>query len=142
MARERPRSKEIFRRGEKWLVGGVNSPVRAFGAVGGAPLILTRGAGARVWDADENAYLDYVCSWGALILGHAHPAIADAIADQARRGTSFGITTELEIELAERISGAIPSIEKIRFVSSGTEATMSAARGCAWIYGARFIAEI
>lgn len=128
MARERPRSKEIFRRGEKWLVGGVNSPVRAFGAVGGAPLILTRGAGARVWDADENAYLDYVCSWGALILGHAHPAIADVIADQARRGTSFGITTELEIELAERISGAIPSIEKIRFVSSGTEATMSAAR--------------
>jgi glutamate-1-semialdehyde 2,1-aminomutase len=128
VARERPRSKEIFRRGEKWLVGGVNSPVRAFGAVGGAPLILTRGAGARVWDADENAYLDYVCSWGALILGHAHPAIADVIADQARRGTSFGITTELEIELAERISGAIPSIEKIRFVSSGTEATMSAAR--------------
>jgi glutamate-1-semialdehyde 2,1-aminomutase len=128
VARERPRSKEIFRRGEKWLVGGVNSPGRAFGAVGGAPLILTRGAGARVWDADENAYLDYVCSWGALILGHAHPAIADVIADQARRGTSFGITTELEIELAERISGAIPSIEKIRFVSSGTEATMSAAR--------------
>ena len=91
-------------------------------------MILARGAGARVWDADENAYLDYVCSWGALILGHAHPAIAEAIADQARRGTSFGITTELEIELAERICGAIPSMEKIRFVSSGTEATMSAAR--------------
>ncbi len=128
MTKDRPKSKEIFRRGEKRLVGGVNSPVRAFGAVGGAPLILARGAGARVWDADENAYLDYVCSWGALILGHAHPAIAEAIADQARRGTSFGITTELEIELAERIGGAIPSMEKIRFVSSGTEATMSAAR--------------
>jgi glutamate-1-semialdehyde 2,1-aminomutase len=124
----RPKSKEIFRRGEKRLVGGVNSPVRAFKAVGGAPLILTRGAGARVWDADDNSYLDYVCSWGALILGHANLAVAEAIADQARRGTSFGITTELEIELAERICGAIPSIEKIRFVSSGTEATMSAAR--------------
>jgi glutamate-1-semialdehyde 2,1-aminomutase len=128
VSRERPKSKEIFRRGEKRLVGGVNSPVRAFKAVGGAPLILTRGAGARVWDADDNSYLDYVCSWGALILGHANLAVAEAIADQARRGTSFGITTELEIELAERICGAIPSIEKIRFVSSGTEATMSAAR--------------
>jgi glutamate-1-semialdehyde 2,1-aminomutase len=128
VSRERPRSEEIFRRGEARLVGGVNSPVRAFRAVGGVPLIVSRGEGARVWDADGNSYLDYVCSWGALLLGHAHPAIAEAVADQARRGTSFGITTELEIELAERIARAIPSIEKIRFVSSGTEATMSAAR--------------
>ncbi|HEV3218563.1 MAG TPA: glutamate-1-semialdehyde 2,1-aminomutase [Candidatus Acidoferrales bacterium] len=128
MTRERPRSKEIFKRNEKRLVGGVNSPVRAFRAVGGAPFVAARGEGARVWDADGNAYLDYVCSWGALILGHANPAIAAAIADQARRGTSFGMTTELEIELAEKIASAMPSIEKIRFVSSGTEATMSAVR--------------
>ncbi len=128
MTRERSHTKEIWRRAEGSLVGGVNSPVRAFRAVGGAPLILSKGAGARVWDADGNEYLDYVCSWGALICGHAHPAISEAIADQARRGTSFGITTELEVELAERIAGAIPSIEKIRFVSSGTEALMSAAR--------------
>ncbi len=128
MTRERPRSQEIFRRGEKRLVGGVNSPVRAFQAVGGAPLVIAKSEGSRVWDADGNAYLDYVCSWGALILGHANPAIASAVADQARRGTSFGITTELEIELAEQIASAMPSIEKIRFVSSGTEATMSAVR--------------
>jgi glutamate-1-semialdehyde 2,1-aminomutase len=122
------KSKDIFRRGEESLVGGVNSPVRAFRSVGGEPIIAQRGAGARLWDADGNEYLDYVCSWGALILGHAHPAIVAAIRDQATRGTSYGVTTELEIELAERIKRAIPTIEKIRFVSSGTEATMSAAR--------------
>ncbi|HEV2489653.1 MAG TPA: glutamate-1-semialdehyde 2,1-aminomutase [Candidatus Acidoferrales bacterium] len=126
--RSRAKSEEIFHRGEKSLVGGVNSPVRAFKSVGGDPLIVARGSGARLWDADGNEYLDYVCSWGALILGHAHPAIVAAIQDQATRGTSYGVTTELEIELAERIKRAIPSIEKIRFVSSGTEATMSAAR--------------
>jgi glutamate-1-semialdehyde 2,1-aminomutase len=128
MTRERPRSQEIFKRGEKRLVGGVNSPVRAFRAVGGAPFVAARGEGARVWDADGNAYLDYVCSWGALILGHANPAIAAAVADQAKKGMSFGMTTELEIELAEKIASTMPSIEKIRFVSSGTEATMSAVR--------------
>lgn len=124
----RSKSKEIFRRGEQCLVGGVNSPVRAFRSVGGDPLIVERGSGARLWDADGNEYIDYVGSWGALILGHAHPAIVAAIQDQATRGTSYGVTTELEIELAERIKRAIPSIEKIRFVSSGTEATMSAVR--------------
>src|SRR5690348_6597558 len=126
--RSRAKSKEIFHRGEKSLVGGVNSPVRAFRSVGGEPLIVERGSGARLWDADGNEYIDYVCSWGALILGHAHPAIVAAIQDQATRGTSYGVTTELEVELAERIKRAIPAIEKIRFVSSGTEATMSAAR--------------
>jgi glutamate-1-semialdehyde 2,1-aminomutase len=110
------------------LVGGVNSPVRAFRAVGGTPLIIDRAAGSRVWDADGREYLDYVCSWGALILGHAHPDIVAAVVDQAERGTSYGMTSPLEIELGERIAGAIPSIEKIRFVSSGTEATMSAVR--------------
>jgi glutamate-1-semialdehyde 2,1-aminomutase len=124
----RTKSKEIFRRGEQSLVGGVNSPVRAFRSVGGEPLIVERGAGAHLWDADGNEYIDYVCSWGALILGHAHPAVVAGIQEQATRGTSYGVTTELEVELAERIKRAIPSIEKIRFVSSGTESTMSAVR--------------
>src|SRR5258705_2942144 len=128
LKRERKRSREIFQRPEKVLVGGVNSPVRAFRGVGGEPLIIERGSGANLYDADGNELLDYVCSWGAMILGHANPAISEAIAEQARRGTGFGVTTELELELAELIIKAIPFIEKIRFVSSGTEATMSAVR--------------
>ncbi len=128
LKRERKRSREIFERAEKVLVGGVNSPVRAFRSVGGEPLIIERGSGQHLYDADGNELLDYVCSWGAMILGHANPAISDAIAGQARRGTSFGVTTELELELASLITRAIPFIEKIRFVSSGTEATMSAVR--------------
>ncbi len=125
---ERRRSKEIFERAEKVLVGGVNSPVRAFRSVGGEPLIIEKGSGQHLYDADGNMLLDYVCSWGAMLLGHAHPAVTAAIADQAQRGTSFGVTTELEVELASLIIKAIPFIEKIRFVSSGTEATMSAVR--------------
>src|SRR3989449_2092694 len=128
LKRERKRSREIFERAEKVLVGGVNSPVRAFRSVGGDPLIIERGSGQHLYDADGNELLDYVCSWGAMILGHANPAIGEAIADQARRGTSFGVTTELELELATLITRALPFIEKIRFVSSGTEATMSAVR--------------
>jgi glutamate-1-semialdehyde 2,1-aminomutase len=125
---ERRRSREIFERGEKLLVGGVNSPVRAFRSVGGEPLIIERGKGQFLYDADGNELLDYVCSWGAMLLGHAHPAVTKAIAEQAEHGTSYGATTELEIELATLITQAIPSLEKIRFVSSGTEATMSAVR--------------
>jgi len=125
---ERRRSREIFERAEQVLVGGVNSPVRAFRAVGGEPLIIDHASGQYLYDADGNELLDYVCSWGAIILGHANAAIADAIADQARRGTSFGVTTELELELASLITQAVPFLEKIRFVSSGTEATMSAVR--------------
>lgn len=125
---ERKRSREIFERGEKMLVGGVNSPVRAFRSVGGEPLVIERGAGQFLYDADGNELLDYVGSWGAMLLGHAHPAVTEAIAEQARRGTSYGATTELEVELASRITAAIPWIEKVRFVSSGTEATMSAVR--------------
>ncbi len=125
---ERRRSREIFERGEKLLVGGVNSPVRAFRSVGGEPLIIERGKGEYLYDADGNELLDYVCSWGAMLLGHAHPAVTKAIAEQAERGTSYGATTELEVELATLITQAIPSLEKIRFVSSGTEATMSAVR--------------
>jgi glutamate-1-semialdehyde 2,1-aminomutase len=126
--RDRLRSREIFDRATKLLVGGVNSPVRAFRSVGGEPLIIERGEGSYIYDADGNQLLDYVCSWGAILLGHANPAITAAIAEQAKRGTSFGVTTELEIELASLIIRAIPHIEKIRFVSSGTEATMSAVR--------------
>jgi len=128
MKRDRRRSRAIFERAEKLLVGGVNSPVRAFRSVGCEPLIIERGEGQYLYDADGNKLLDYVCSWGAMLLGHANPAVTSAIADQAQRGTSFGVTTELELELATLINRAIPFLEKIRFVSSGTEATMSAVR--------------
>jgi glutamate-1-semialdehyde 2,1-aminomutase len=124
----RPRSREIFTRAEKLLVGGVNSPVRAFRHVQTDPLIIDRGEAQYLYDADGNRYLDFVCSWGALLLGHANPQVTQAIATQAARGTSFGVTTELEVELATLINRAIPALEKIRFVSSGTEATMSAVR--------------
>jgi glutamate-1-semialdehyde 2,1-aminomutase len=126
--REDKRSREIFKRAEQVLVGGVNSPVRAFRSVGGEPFIVDRGRGQFLYDADGNELLDYVCSWGAMLLGHVHPAVTAAISKQAERGTSFGATTELEVELATLITSAVPFIEKIRFVSSGTEATMSALR--------------
>jgi glutamate-1-semialdehyde 2,1-aminomutase len=124
----RKRSREIFEKAEKVLVGGVNSPVRAFRSVGGEPLIIEKGSGQHLYDADGNVLLDYVCSWGAMLLGHAHSAVSAAIAEQAQRGTSFGVTTELELELASLIIKAVPFLEKVRFVSSGTEATMSAVR--------------
>jgi glutamate-1-semialdehyde 2,1-aminomutase len=125
---ERPRSSELFERAERILVGGVNSPVRAFRGVGGTPLVIDHARGSRLWDVDGREYIDYVCSWGALILGHAHPDVVAAVAEQAARGTSYGMLSPLEIELGEQIAGALPSIERIRFVSSGTEATMSAIR--------------
>ncbi|MCL4522286.1 MAG: aminotransferase class III-fold pyridoxal phosphate-dependent enzyme, partial [Acidobacteria bacterium] len=124
----RPCSRAIFSQAQEILVGGVNSPVRAFNAVGGDPLIVERAAGARLFDADGNEYIDYVCSWGAMILGHSHPAVTAAIQDQATRGTSYGMTTALEAELARAIRRAMPALEMVRFVSSGTEATMSAVR--------------
>jgi glutamate-1-semialdehyde 2,1-aminomutase len=122
------KSSELFNRAQKILVGGVDSPVRAFRAVGGTPLIVERAQGSRVYDADGREYVDYICSWGALIMGHADPDVVAAIADQSRRGTSYGMTSPLEIELGEEIARAVPSIERIRFVSSGTEAAMSAIR--------------
>jgi len=127
-ANARPRSKEIFERGEKTLVGGVDSPVRAFRAVGGTPLVIDHALGTRLYDVDGREYLDYVCSWGALILGHAHPDVVAAVSDQAGRGTSYGMTSPLEIELGEKITRALSSVEMVRFVSSGTEAAMSAVR--------------
>ncbi|MEI6135862.1 MAG: glutamate-1-semialdehyde 2,1-aminomutase, partial [Chloroflexota bacterium] len=110
------------------LPGGVDSPVRAYRAVGGEPVVVASGAGAMIADVDGNEYIDYVCSYGPLLLGHAHPAIVAAIRDAAGRGTSFGAPTEAESALAERVIEAVPSIEMVRFVSSGTEATMSAIR--------------
>ncbi|HEY0702840.1 MAG TPA: glutamate-1-semialdehyde 2,1-aminomutase [Candidatus Acidoferrales bacterium] len=124
----RRRSAEIFERGTKTLVGGVDSPVRAFRAVGGTPLVIDCAAGTRLYDVDGREYLDYVCSWGALILGHAYPDVVAAVSDQATKGTSYGMTSPLEIELGEMIVAAVPSIEMVRFVSSGTEAAMSAVR--------------
>ena len=122
------RSSDLFDRAKAVLVGGVDSPVRAFRAVGGNPLIIDHARGSRLFDVQGREYLDYVCSWGALILGHAHPQVVAAIADQAQRGTSYGMTSPLEIELAEQIANALPSMQMVRFVSSGTEATMSALR--------------
>ena len=108
--------------------GGVNSPVRAFGGVGGEPFVVARGEGARIWDADGNEYLDYVLSWGPLVLGHAAPVVLDALRETMTLGTSFGIPTGLEITLAELVRQRMPHVEMMRFVSSGTEATMSALR--------------
>src|SRR6266700_902033 len=121
-------SEELFARAQRVIPGGVNSPVRAFRAVGGTPLFIRKAEGARIWDADGNAYIDYVGSWGPMILGHAHPPIIEAIQRAAERGTSYGAPCAAEVELAERVVRLVPSCERIRFVSSGTEATMSALR--------------
>jgi glutamate-1-semialdehyde 2,1-aminomutase len=110
------------------MPGGVNSPVRAFGSVGGNPVFIERAAGATIWDIDGNAYLDYVGSWGPMILGHSHPAVREAVERAVAKGTSFGAPTEAEVELAELIVEMVPSVEVVRLVNSGTEATMSAAR--------------
>src|ERR1700683_1008203 len=128
MTRELSRSRELQRRAEHYLPGGVNSPVRAFRAVGGDPPFLVRGDGAYLWDADGNRYLDYFGSWGPMILGHAHPLVVEAIQKAAARSASFGASTAAEADLAELVVAAMPSIEKLRFVNSGTEATMSAIR--------------
>ena len=121
-------SRKFFRRASKSIPGGVNSPVRAFGSVGGVPRFIDRAKGCRIWDADGNEYIDYVGSWGPMILGHANRGVLRVLRSVAARGTSFGAPTELEILLAERIRAAIPSVEKLRMVSSGTEAAMSALR--------------
>jgi glutamate-1-semialdehyde 2,1-aminomutase len=121
-------SRKLQQRAEQLIPGGVNSPVRAFRSVGGVPPFLVRGEGAYVWDADGNRYLDYVGSWGPLILGHSVPDVIDAIVHAARKGTSFGASTPTEADLAALVTEAFPAVEKVRFVSSGTEATMSAIR--------------
>ena len=122
------RSTELFGRAQAAIPGGVNSPVRAFRAVGGTPLFFTRGSGAHVWDADGAKYIDYVGSWGPLIAGHAHPHVVAAVSAAAQKGLSFGAPTEAEVEMAELLCRLIPSMEQVRLVNSGTEATMSAIR--------------
>lgn len=122
------KSNELFSKARRLMPGGVSSPVRAFGAVGGSPPFIVSGSGSKITDADGKTYIDLVSSWGALILGHAHPAVVEAVAEAAQSGTSFGAPTEREVELAEIVTRALPSVEMVRFVSSGTEATMSAVR--------------
>jgi glutamate-1-semialdehyde 2,1-aminomutase len=122
------KSSELLRRAQAVIPGGVNSPVRAFRSVGGSPLFFTRGSGPYVWDADGNRYIDYIGSWGPLILGHADPGVVEAVKFAAERGSTFGAPTEGEVKLAELIVRRVPSVERVRLVSSGTEATMSAIR--------------
>src|ERR1700744_2754008 len=122
------RSQELFERAQRVIPGGVNSPVRAWRGVGGTPAFIVRGDGSHIFDADGNEYIDYVGSWGPLLLGHRHPAILAAIEEALTRGTSFGAPTEQEIDLAETIRTMVPSMELVRLVNSGTEATMSALR--------------
>lgn len=124
----RAKSAQLFSEAKNLIPGGVNSPARAWGSVGGDPIFFRKAAGSRIWDVDGYELIDYVCSWGPMVLGHAHPAVIDAAVEAAKSGTSFGAPTELEVEMARRVVSAVPSIEVVRFVSSGTEATMSALR--------------
>jgi glutamate-1-semialdehyde 2,1-aminomutase len=128
MARSMEQSRKLQKRAEKMIPGGVNSPVRAFRAVGCEPPFIVRGKGSHIWDADQNEYIDYIGSWGPLILGHAAPVVLEALAAALTNGTSFGASTPAEADLAELVLSAFPNMQKVRFVSSGTEATMSAIR--------------
>ena len=118
----------LFDRARRLIPGGVNSPVRAFRGVGGTPLFIARAQGARVEDEDGRSYIDYIGSWGPMILGHGHPAVVAAIHDQIERGASFGAPSRLEVEMAEHLVKAVPSLDRVRMVNSGTEATMAAIR--------------
>src|SRR5581483_7568166 len=128
MARKTDVSRKLQQRAEQVIPGGVNSPVRAFGSVGGDAPFIVRGQGARIFDADDNEYIDYIGSWGPMILGHAAPGVVEAVIDAAKKGTSFGASTPSEAELSELVASAFPHAQTVRFVSSGTEATMSAIR--------------
>ena len=141
MALKLDKSRALQKKAERLIPGGVNSPVRAFKSVGGDPPFLVRGLGAYVWDADGNRYIDYVGSWGPLILGHAASEVVEAIVEAARNGTSFGASTPAEAELAELVTEAFPAVEKVRFVSSGTEATMSAIRLARAYTGRKFVVK-
>ncbi len=122
------RSSELFKEAKKYIPGGVNSPVRAFKSVGREPLFIKKGQGSHIFDVDGNEFIDYVCSWGPLILGHAHPQVLAAVQEVLQKGTSFGAPTELEVEIAKQVVKAVPSFDEVRMVSSGTEAVMSALR--------------
>src|SRR3954471_22108770 len=128
MTRNIDRNEELFTRAQRFIPGGVNSPVRAFRAVGGTPRFVKRAQGAYFWDAADQRYIDYIGSWGPMILGHGHPAVVEAVQRAVTEGFSYGAPTEREIELAEAILALVPSMEMVRLVSSGTEAAMSALR--------------
>jgi glutamate-1-semialdehyde 2,1-aminomutase len=140
MGGSRSSSDELFGRASAVLPGGVNSPVRAFGAVGGTPVFMASGSGAYLTDVDGNSYVDLVCSWGPLLLGHAHPAVTGAVADAVTRGTSFGTATAGEVDLAEELTARAP-VQKVRLVNSGTEATMSALRLARGFTGRRLVVK-
>jgi glutamate-1-semialdehyde 2,1-aminomutase len=123
-----PKSKELFERASQVIPGGVNSPVRAFNSVGGTPIFISKAKGAYMWDEDGNKYIDYISSWGPMLLGHAEPDVVKAVQETAANSTSFGAPTRLEVEMAELITSSVPGVDKIRMVNSGTEATMSAIR--------------
>lgn len=133
--------KEIIKEAVKYLPGGVNSPVRAFKAVGGNPIAIVRGKGSRVWDSDGKEYIDFLCSWGPLILGHAHPEIVEEARKTAEGGLSFGLTNPHEIRIAKLVTSMVPSVQKVRFVNSGTEATMSAVRLARGVTGRNLIVK-
>lgn len=128
VVRPLPASAQHYAQAQTVIPGGVNSPVRAFKSVGGTPVFFERASGATIWDADGNTYVDYVGSWGPMLYGHAFPPVIRAVQDAATRSTSFGAPTAIEVRLAELVVELVPSIEKVRFVNSGTEATMSAVR--------------
>ena len=136
------RSAELYRRALHVLPGGVNSPVRAMRAIGRDPIFIERASGAELTDVDGNVYVDYVCSWGPLIHGHAHPAIIEAVTEAAAAGTTYGAPTAGEVELAEAVIARMPSVDMLRMTSSGTEATMSAIRLARAAHGARQAAEV
>lgn len=135
-------SKKLWQKANQSLVGGVNSPVRAFKGVGGDPFFVASGQGSRITDVDGNELIDYVLSWGPLVLGHAHPVVVEAVTKALERGSSFGIPTEAEIVLAEKIAALVPSIEKVRLVNSGTEATMSAIRLARGVTGRDLVVKV
>ncbi len=132
-------NQKLFREAYELLPGGVNSPVRAFKAVGGNPIVLTKGRGCRVWDADGREYIDFLASWGPLILGHSHPKVVKAVRKEVEQGMSYGLTNPHEVRLAKLVVEMVPSVEKVRFVNSGTEATMSAVRLARGITGRKLI---
>src|SRR5215210_1782427 len=141
MGNNTTRSQELFAAARELMPGGVNSPVRAFGSVGGEPRFMARGQGSSLWDEDGNRYIDYVGSWGPLIHGHAPGFVLDAVRDQLERGTSYGAPTALEVKMARAVTAAVPSIEMVRMVNSGTEAVMGALRAARGYTGRRKIVK-
>ncbi len=135
------KNRELFEKARSLMPGGVSSPVRAFKAVGGDPIIVSRAKGSRLWDVEGKEYIDFLMSWGPLILGHAHPKVVEAVKEQAQKGLSYGLTNPYEIELAELVASCMPSVEMVRFVSSGTEATMSAIRLARGYTGKRYVVK-